>query len=199
MTDIFKINDCPVAKLSENRNDFETFTHILPNKQIEQLDKLVKNFNILHGENVYFYGSNNNKNTASILKFLSTCNADKKIYINVTVAEKNKPYLLNYDNIEMFTAEIMDNPETARRIVTQAIERAKRIMESGETVIVAIDDVLSVSCVDENNLNLTKSILSLTKNSQQGAISIFAVMSSEKHLSIFEKLADKRINIDEEL
>lgn len=193
--DIFSINNCPVGKL-EPESNFVNLNYVTPNTLIKTSNAELEKMSVMYGQNLYLYGSNNNQNTLSILNFLSSCDDCKKIYINVTVADKNRNYLTNNSDIEMFTTEITENSDIARRVVNQAIERAKRLLEIGEKVIIAVDDVLSISCVDDTNLQTTKLLLSSAKNCEQGSISIFAVMSKENHLAIFEKLADVRLNLD---
>lgn len=196
ITDILNINNCPAKRYKPLERGYADFKHAFLNKNIMFTEEELNKFDIKLGESVYLYGANNNANTEAIIRLLNSAIADKKIYVNTSVADKNIGLLDKIENAELFTARFTDNLDTARRIVKLATERAKRLMEQGENVIIAIDDVLSVAGVDTQDLPITKGLVSLTKaTTDAGTISVFAIISSDRGCSLFEKLADKRIKV----
>ena len=148
-----------------------------------------------YGENVYVYGSNNNDNTTSIINLMNSCEIENKLYINISIAEKNKIFLSNIGYCEKFVSNITDDIEMARRIVFLATERAKRILEVGEDVLIVVDDISSIYGIDKDGLNLVKNLVAITKEAKKGSITIFAVMPNESFNQI-EKLADQRLKIE---
>lgn len=193
---IFNINDCPIMKYNKERKNYYEIEHIEP-KKLMKFDKDDYNqFDIKLGESVYLYGSNNKNNTEIIINLINSCKINKKIYINVSIAEKNK-YLLNeLVGAELFVSSITEEMDNVKRLINIASERAKHILESGENVLIAIDDVLSLSGIDSTDLPITKNLLSLTKcGKDAGTISLFAIMPADKNINLFEKLVDKRIKI----
>ncbi len=193
---IFNINDFPILKYEKNRKNYFDIEHIEPNKILEFNKDEYNQFNIKMGENVYLYGSDNKNNTEIIINLLNSCKINKKIYVNVSIAEKNK-YLLNkLENTELFISSITAEMDLVKRLINIAAERAKHLLENGENVLIAIDDVLSLSGIDTSDLLITKNLLSLTKcGKDAGSITLFAIMPLEKNINIFEKLVDKRIKI----
>lgn len=188
---VMSINGCPINKFNNTRPDYFDFTPTLPCESF----KSQNNIDIQKGESIYLYGSNNNNNSTALINLMNSIECEYKIYINVSVAEKNKVFLSNAENCEMFVSSIMDDTETARRIVTLGIERAKRLFETGKNVLLVIDDALSISGLDDNNLTLTKKALSLSKVSENSSITTCAIMSQCQSISIFQKLADKKLRI----
>jgi len=192
--EVLSINGIPINKYDGKRKDFDKISHSMPNKKIPFESISAKGVGAMFGENVYLYGNNNNQNTSTIVEMLNGCGADKKIYINLSIAEKNKYFLNSIEGAELFVASIMEGPERARKIISLAIERAKRICENGENVVLFIDDVISLWSIDEINHNQVKKLMSITKNGgKKGSVSLFAIMSGDNELKVFEKLADKRI------
>ena len=97
---------------------------------------------------------------------------------------------------EMFVSNLTDELEKAKRVVSLAIERAKRSLEMGRNAALVIDDVLSVSSLDNAEMTIIKNLMSLTKCAKKGSITLFAVMPSNFNFGVFEKLADKRLKIN---
>ena len=193
---VFNVNGYPSLKRETNRVNYEEISHVLPFKKVEFTNKQLNSFNILFGENVYLYGSNNNQNTISSVEYLNSCNADVKLYLNMSVAEKNKIFLNNLCNAEMFVSSFTDETEYAREIATLAIERAKRAMEEGSNVVVVVDDILSLISIEKLEAMITKQLVSLTKASKKGSVSVVVVVPNESNISFIEKLADKRIKLE---
>lgn len=197
---VSNINNCPIKKYEKNKRlDYVDIKHIIPSKLI-QFDKSEYNeLDILLGESIYLYGNDNNDNTSTIINLLNSSSATKKIYINTVVADKNKIFLEEMNGaVELFTSSITDTSENAQHIVNLAIERAKRILERGDDVIVAVDDVKSVIGIDNDDMSITKNLMSVTKDGENaGTITLFAVMPMDKSASLFEKLADKKFKIAE--
>ena len=192
---IFNINGYPIKELAKERKDYYAIEHKILNKPIKFNVSKYKSLGCVIGENVYFYGLNNNNNTNAIIDLMNAAEIENKVYVNISLAEKNKIFLKKIQNAELFTAEITDDIDMVRRVVSLAVERVKRIIETGEDVLLVVDDVQSIMGVDKDNLNLTKSIVSQTKDGgKNGSITTFAVMPNNSIVQV-EKLADKRLNI----
>ncbi len=194
---IFSVNDCPVQHLTR-RNKFEEIEHCNVSKPLNFDSDEYKLLNLMHGENVYIYGSDNNNNTKKVIDILTHCQVQNKIYVNVSLAEKNKIFLTNLQNTENFISNITDDVDLVRRVVSLAIERTKRILEIGEDVLIVVDDLTSISGIDKDNLNLVKKLVSIAKTAKEkGSISLLAVMPNDGLIQV-EKLADKRLIIENE-
>lgn len=190
---IFSVNDCPVMQMGEKRIAYENIEHNIPNKFLEFENEEYKNLNLMLGENIYVYGTNNNDNTKKIIEMLNNCKIENKIYINVSIAEKNKIFLKTLNHTENFLSNITDDVDAVKRVVSLAVERAKRILEIGENVLVVVDDLFSVMGVDEN---LVKNLVSVTKAGEKGSITLLSVMPNFG-INQIEKLADKRLKIND--
>lgn len=193
--EILSINACPITKYSNKRKEYSNIDHSEPKSKI-MFDNDLK-LDLMHGQNLYLYGQDNNKNSSSLIQILNSCTGTRKIYINLSIAEKTKHNLLQVKGAEMFVADIMEGVEKSKKLIMLAAERAKRLMENGEKVVVFVDDVLSLWSIDEPDHMAVKKLLSITKNAgNKGSISVVAIMSNVSELRIFEKLADKRISVD---
>lgn len=191
---IFSINDYPVSQI-ESRVDFFSVEHFSTNRPLVFENKEYSNLGLNVGENIYIYGENNNENTKTIVDMLKSCKIQNKIYLNISIAEKNKSFFSGLENTENFVANITDEVDIVRRIVALSIERAKRILEVGEDVLFVVDDVLSIVGIDKENLNFVKKLASIAKEGNNGSITLLAVMPNESIVQI-EKLADKRLKIE---
>lgn len=189
---IFSLNDVPITKLNEKRKEYQNFQHVLPFAKIDFENSEYLEYNLLKGENIYLYGSDNNNNTKLIVDLFANCKIKNKIYINVTVAEKNKIYLEKIKYFEKFVSKINEDEATSKRLLFLAAERVKRIFEQGEDVLLVIDDVASIAEIDGKAI---KNLISLTKNTKkEGSITIIAIMPNSGMYQI-EKLADVRFEI----
>lgn len=193
--EILNINGKPALKFNKKRKNYFDIEHVTNKSEIPFSVEKFKNLNIFKGENTYLYGYDNNKNTDFAIDLLNSCESDVKIYVNVSIVEKNKHVLKNLKDSELFVSKITDELETSKRIVTLAIERAIRMLEQGKNVVVMVDDALSVASVDNQELSILKRMMSITKNADAGSISILAIMDEDKQINQIEKLADKRIKI----
>ncbi len=194
--EVLNINNCSIKKFNPNRKDYYEYRHEMSEDNISFADEDMSKFDIKFGESVYLYGKNNRENTESIINMLNKCEVDKKLYVNISIAEKNKCLIEKLNGAEMFVANFTDDIDTAKRVVLLAAERAKRLFESGVSVVVAIDDVLSLAGIDTQDLPVTKNLLSLAKSAPDaGSVSVFAVISSNNGISLFEKLADRRLKV----
>ena len=194
--EILSINGCPIKKVKNTRKEYFNIEPIIPNKNLIWFNDEFENLNIKYGESVYLYGTSSNEKTLAVINLLNEINADEKIYLNISVAEKNKMYLSNLKNNESFTSKITDDLLSVKRTINLACERAKRAFEEGKQVVLVIDDVLSVLSVDDESKTLTKKLMSLTKCSKLGSITTFAIMQSNPAETIFERLADKRFSVE---
>lgn len=194
--EILTINNCPITKYENKRNDYEKINHITPKRDVKINNTELENLDIKFGESIYLYGANNNGNSATIIKLLNAIDVKRKIYLNLSIAEKNKQMLNQLQNTELLVADIMEGSEKAKKLISIAVERAKRLLENGEDVVIAVDDVLSCWAIDEPEHVFVKKLMSATKEAgKKGSITLLAVMSEDKELKIFEKLADKKFKI----
>ena len=169
--------------------------YIFPSNLIQFNNESLNSEHLMFGESVYLYGENNNLNTKKLIEMLNSCNADVKIYLNISVAEKNKCLIDMLKGVEVLTSNITEDSDYALKVAVMAMERAKRMAEIGKKVILAVDDVLSLVGSENGDMHVSKQIMSLTKNTSNGSVSVFAIMSENKNVCVFEKLADKRLYI----
>lgn len=188
---ILSINDCPIGQMKA-RKTFESILHIESNNSLKFNDTQYDELNLKKAENVYCYGVDNKENTIKALNMLRACKCDNKLYVNISLTEKNMWLLNELKNTELFIAQLTDKIDNVRRIVALAIERAKRLFEIGEDVVLVIDDMLSISGIDNENFNFVKTFASLTKQAKKGSITLISIMPNESIIQI-EKLADKRL------
>ena len=196
---LFSINDCPITQFSNVRKNYIDVQHQLPSRCLSFNNDTYANLKLKMGENCYIYGDNNNVNTTKIIELMNSCNVENKIYINISLAEKNKIFLSNINASEKFVANLVDDSLISQRIVNIAVERAKRILENGEDVLVVVDDISSIIGLGKEGENLVKNLVSSAKETgASGSITLLAVMPCNGFNQI-EKLADVRLNICNDL
>ncbi len=192
VSQLTKINGGRLAR-QLNVPAYDAIKHDVNTQKIE-MDGI--NLDVKHGENCYFVGDNNNTNTTHLIDVLNACKADRKIYINCSIAAKNEGYLdaINNDT-DLFVSRITDTEETAKKIIALACAYAKRGLESKQKVIIAVDDIFGVMSVCADDELVAGNLLSLTKNGENGgAITILAVYKDDKYSKRYEKLADHIID-----
>lgn len=192
---ILKINGMDYDKIEENTTNYYAIEHTTEKTKIAFDTKTLNSVKMNRGENLYVYGVDNNANTEFAINLLNSCKIDAKIYINVSIVEKNKHILKNIKDAELFVSKITDEIDITKRIVNLAIDRAIRLFEEGKNVLIVVDDALSVASVDNQDLTMLKKLMSLTKNSNNASISIAAIMDEYKRINQIEKLADNKIKI----
>ncbi len=193
---ILNINNVPAKSFNKIRKDFSQIQHKMPDQILGFSNPDYQNLDIKLGESVYLYGSNNMDNSLTAAEMLVACNADRKLYVNTSIVDKNRCVLSNLEGVEKFVTDFADPIDDARRAVLLATERAKRIMEKGESCVLAIDDVQAVRGVDVDDLHVTKNLMSLSKNGDNaGSVTLLAIMPSSRSMDLFEKLADKRFKV----
>ena len=196
--EIYSINDNPIMKLPAKRVDYLSIKHNLPSRNLKFKSEEFDALNLMYGENVYVYGNDNNHNTVKVVEMLKNCDIANKLYVNISVAEKNKIHLKDLKYFENFVANITDEISVASRLVMLAIERAKRAIENGEDVLVVVDDVTSILGLEKVGLDLIKNLISIAKEGKEkGSITVVAVIPNSGIYQI-EKLADKRLQINNE-
>ena len=198
--DIFNINGNAILELPKIKKEYNKIDAQIPCTALEWNAEKFNSLNIKQGENVYFYGADNNLNTKTTIDLLQNCVADTRIYINLSIAPKNKMYFEGVKGVEFITASLTDTNDFARLMVKVAIERAKRVLEQNKTVVVAVDDMLAVTSIDSPDLELTKELVTLAKDGKRsGKITLFAVMPADRNINQIEKLADCRFKIDTDI
>ena len=86
---IYNINGCPVSSFSNDRIDYEQIPHDQNVVEINLLEN-VEGLKINKGENIYAYGSSNKQNTNFAINVLNSVKIKNKIYLNISITEKNK-------------------------------------------------------------------------------------------------------------
>lgn len=191
---IFSINNCPISQFEQDRVEFSNLEHLQLNKELMFDKKEYASLKLKVAENIYIYGENNKDNSQVAIDMVKSCNAANKLYLNISLVEKNKSMLSGLEGVEKFVVYIETDADIVRTMIMLAIERAKRLVENGEDVVLFVDDMLSVSAVDKENLNLVKKLVSITKQANKGSLTLVAIMPNEKLISI-EKLADLKLKI----
>jgi len=194
--EILSINACPINKYTNKRKDYSEFNHTESNKYVKfnfsQFGNVVK-----YGENLFLYGTNTGKMSGALKDMVSSCGEDRKIYINLSITEKNKSNLSQIENAECFVAQFTESIEKSKKLISIALERAKRLFEKGENVVIFIDDVLSLCSIDLPEQTAVKNLMSISKNALKGgSISIVAIMNNKPELNVFERLADNKLIIE---
>lgn len=193
---IISINNIPIKNYSKARLNYTEIEHEMPTNFLGFECEKYQDVNIKIGESVYLYGASNSENSQTIVEMLNSCNADRKLYVNTSIVEKNKYLLGCLNNTENFVTNFSDSIDDARRVVMLATERAKRVVEKGESCVLAVDDVQSVRGIDVEDLRLTKNLMSITKNGKNGgSVTLLAILPSSRSMDMFEKLADKRVKV----
>lgn len=191
---IFSVNDVPLLQLN-NRVKFEDICHEDLDESLSFEKEEFNSLEIEKGTNVFVYGEDNAENTMAVVGMLNSCKSEHKIYINISLTEKNKTRLQNLKNVEAFVANLCDELDVVRRVILLAVERIKRILEIGESVVVVVDDMQSIYGLEKDGPTLVKNLVSTTKsNIEFGSISLIALMPNNNLVQI-EKLADKRLKI----
>ncbi len=195
ITDMFNINGIPVAQFKNKRQDHAQIVKVLPNQKLNFKNEEFANLNLMKGENCYVYGSNNNDNTLAVVNLINSVESENKIYVNTTITSKTRLLLKGLCNCERYTCEVTDSVEISRRLILLAVERVKRVLEVKESVVVFVDDMLSISGIDNDSLNLVRTLVSLAcETNKHGSITLVSVMPDNSLVQI-EKLADKRIEV----
>ena len=194
VTEILMVNNLPVKQFMPQRPDFSLIEHIPVDSPINFGGRFA-DFRANYGESVYLYGSNNLQNSLAAAELLENCNTNAKIYLNISIVDKNRFVLNQLSTCEKFVISFSATIEDARHTVMLAIERAKRMMESGQDCSIVVDDVQSIHSIDNEDFTLTKSLMSLSKANHNSSVTLFALMPQNHSLDLFEKLADRRYKI----
>lgn len=194
--DVFNINNCPIVEFNFKRKNFEDIPAIMCKQVVGFNNEILNSYKIMKGENVYLYGLNSNQNTLAVVNYLNSCNIENKIYLNLSVIEKNKILFKDLKNAEMFTLNLVEDIDVSKRLFALVVERVQRILEQNEDVIIAIDDILTISSLSENHNQLIKALISLAKDTKKGSVSIVSVMLNNNN-AMLEKFADKKLNLNE--
>ncbi len=195
--DVFTINACPISKYSpDTRLEYFDIRHIKPTKVIEFNNQEYSFLKMKHGEMIFVYCNNNNETTITATEMLNSVKDGRKLYINPSIIEKNRVSLDGLENTEKFVSSIISDEQNTKRVLNLAINRIKRIVEKGDRVIVLIDDVKTISLVDDN-LFLTKNLLSLTKEGgNSGSATIIALVPNNEKINLsLNKLCDKSYDL----
>lgn len=192
--EILTINNCPINKWNVERNDYDNIKYVEPCKYVDTENAKYNSLKILCGESVYVYGNNNKENTQTMVKFLNAIKGFNKLYLNISLVEKNKFIIDELQDTEIFCEKVTSTADQIKRVVRLFLERIKRLFEDGKNVVVVIDDLQSVVGVEPEEMMLAKQIVALAKNANIGSVTLMVVMPNNSY-AIFEKLADKRFKI----
>lgn len=194
LIDIFTINGCPIKRYSADRVDYFDIAHTDATKRVEYKDEQYGKLDIRMGENVFVSGDNSIINSTALAKLITSVQNMHRIYINPAITDKSKSILNHLTRVERFTASIVGDTEFAKRVISLGVNRARRILERGDNVVVVVDDIKSVAGIDDENLSLVKNLLSLSKaGANKGSITVISLISDAKYGDIFDKLCDRHI------
>ncbi len=196
--DILNINNCPIMEYSINRSDYFNIRHIRPTMLVESKDAKYSNLSIKHGETAFIYSNGSGSdNTETLIEYISSIQNSRRIYINPSISERDKSYLDELYGVEKFVSPMVADTESTIRILTLAINRARRIFERGERVVIVIDDIKSIAGIDQD-LIIVKNLLSLTKQGDNnGSVTVVALLPQEDDVSLmFDKSCDHAYTIE---
>ena len=196
---LYEINGHLVKNFkAKDRKDFNNIKHVSISRPLNFKSDKYNKLNMKKGEIIYLYGHDNAHNTRVCVDLANSCDIAHKIYINASITEKNASLLdeLN-QSVEAFTTRLVDEKKITQFIVSLAGERARRIVENGEDVLLIIDDIRTINALDTEERNVTKTMLTLARDSKDsGSVTIIAVMDNTPVLDVFEKLADLRLKVE---
>ncbi len=182
---VLNINGIPILKFEKSRSDFNKITAILPEKRLE-IDDL--NLDVKYGENIYLYGANSNVNSIAAINLLNKTGRTDKIYINISMLDKNLIYLQELRNADLFVAKLTDKTDYIKQILNLAIERIKRLVEKKDHVVVVVDDLTTLIENPEFE-QCAKDLVSLSRATKRsGSATIFSIVDEN---SKYKKFADK--------
>lgn len=197
IVDIKTVNGMLVQDNLVYNADYYKIKHTSPTRKITA--SKYEDLDLLHGENASIIGSNYNENSELAISLLNSISDAKKIYINTSIVEKNKDIVNKIIDAELFVCNMSVDAKTVTRNIDTATNRARRLFELNNNVVILIDDLLSLSCIDDN-LTYTKALMSLAKSTESnGSITIVAIipkLTDEKIKALFERLIDKKIVIN---
>ncbi|MBR1925534.1 MAG: hypothetical protein IJ837_01620 [Clostridia bacterium] len=228
IADILKINDCILGGLkrlyvSENRVDIIASSDVI--KFWEDEDLAFSKFlaPIGKGQRVLVH-ADKNSNKSDFLNKLAIQTKNQNLHTIVVAIDKRpeEKSIYNQENIEYAFSTFDMTPFRQMYLVNLSIERAKRLCEMGQDVVLIIDDLISVlraynystiseqeEKVGEFNLNAivaVKKLLAVAKNVEQaGTITLIAGVLNEqdseleKIVSRFDSLCNSHIYLSEEL
>ena len=200
---VFEVNGNLVKDLDPlRRSDFVNIEHVDTDKKLKFSCQKYNQLNIGLGESVLLYDSGNgNVNTDVAIDIINSCELKHKIYINFSFIPKtiNKVNNFKFD-VDAFFSLVTEDNSIVQTYVCLAIERAKRLCENGDDVLVVVDDLRSISSIDSKDNVFGKNIISLTKNGKNaGSVTIVAICSRDADMSVYEKLADKKFDIEQDI
>lgn len=171
---IISINCKNIEEMKEDRPDFDELSHSHITRKVNFKESF---FTFNYGDTVFGYNQNVNDFVRFAVQF-STKNKesfDKFIYLS-PVSKGDKYDLLRNFPDELYVSTFQDTFSNQQRSAFMAINRAKRLAESGQNVCLIIQDVLEISALDNNNpngeLQISKEILSSAKNMSVGSLTI---------------------------
>ena len=180
------------------RKDFNSIEHIDTGEKLKFSKLKFSKLNISFGESVLLYDSGNgNVNTDVAIDLINSSEICHKIYINFSFIPKtiNKVEGLSR-NVDVFFSLVTEENSVVQNYIRLAVERAKRLCENGENVLIVVDDLRSISALDSKDNTFGKNIISLTKNGKNGgSITIVAISTKDADMYVYEKLADKKFDI----
>ena len=228
IADILKINDCSLGDLrriyiSENSIDI-----ISSNETINLWEDKSLTFSkflapIGKGQRV-FVCADKNVIKSEFLNRIAIQTKKQNLHTIVVAIDKRpeEKSVYNQDNIEYAFSTFDMTPFRQMYLVNLAVERAKRLCEMGQNVVLIVDDIMSVlraynySSISEqeekigefglNAIIAVKKLLAVAKNVEQaGTITLIAGVTNkqdletQKLISRFDSLCNSHIYLSEEL
>lgn len=174
---ILSINNIAFNEEVFERPDFDSLPYIYSNKKIEFKDDNLSSISVSYGDTIFVHNDSviNFVNFAVKMAIDNSHCFDKYVYLS-PVSKGDKFHLLRQFPDELYLATFTDSFSTQQRTAFMAINRAKRLAESGKNVCLIVQDILELASLDNNDpdgaLRISKDILSSSKNMEKGSLTI---------------------------
>lgn len=206
---LLTINDECYSKWDKDRvwfNDIKSVSKpiVLKASKENACTKVVNGLEMCRGDFVSVYLKDASRGSGWIEKFIAGANNnfDKVVVINPKV--KSNYQLVEGLNIVNFCAEFTDSKYKQTLTCLLGANYVKRLVELGKNVIVVVDDINSISALDEGydgEKPITKTLLSCVKSYKKGGSIMFGIVpfyneEGDKEYSLFKSLETVGLVID---
>lgn len=178
LSDIVSINGVALDKHLVARSDYDERSHVRTDDLLGNApdERFLSSKPIHLGDNVMLYC--NEDGTAFLSKFIATIpNSRPVIYLNPAITSKNRDIVKTIPHIQLFCADYVNNFSNQKKISYLALNRAKRLAENGDDVVLVVDDALTVANISQDNdLILLKTMFNSAKHTNHGSITIITTL-----------------------
>ncbi len=178
LSDIVSINGVALDKHTRTRSDYDEWSHVSTDDLLGNAsdERFLSSKPIHLGDNVMLYCNENG--TAFLSKFIATIpNSRPVIYLNPAITNKNRDIVKTIPSIQPFCSDYINSFTNQKKISYLALNRAKRLAENGEDVVLVVDDALTLANVcQDNDLILLKTLFNSAKHTKHGSITIITAL-----------------------